>query len=453
MINRFYFCVLLASGFMAAVLAGTSTSWAELYINEIYFDPPSGGDSSQEYIELRGAPGTSLDNHYLIFLENEDTSLHTGAPGEIDFMFDLNGRSVGSNGYLTLRQNGSPYANVASGATNLVNTGPAASWGTAPANNSLGVSSTSGIIENSGFTAMLIRNDTGSAPTLGLNLDSVVDNDNDPATTHDGLDFPTGQPGWSVLDSIGFFSEVHEAVFGRTYAAINFGPEIDGETVDYIESSTLQHVGPLTFHPNLVEGQTYVGLGFEIEYIGRYGDSTGNTAKDWHLSNLTNNSQSGFVGAADGFRQSGGDPHGFPRPDGDEVESNQFVPYGTNLNNTIGTANYPLNQATLPWDYNHDGVVDAADYTIWRDTLGQADPTPGTNPLAANADRDGSVDATDFAAWKYHFGESLLPPVVAGGSSSAVPEPASCLLAAAGVAVLSVGRRGRRRSNRETIEK
>ena len=28
-------------------------------------------------------------------------------------------------------------------------------------------------------------------------------------------------------------------------------------------------------------------------------------------------------------------------------------------------------------DYNHDGNVDAADYTVWRDTLGQMAPTGG----------------------------------------------------------------------------
>ncbi len=428
----------------ALLLALAQTAAAELLINEIYFDPPSGGDSTQEYIEFRGTPGTSLDNHYLLFIEAEDNSLHSGNPGEVDFIVDLNGRSLSSAGYLTFRQKGSPYAGIPTDSFNVINSGSGASWGTAPDSNTLGITSTSGIIENGAFTAMLIRNDSGAAPTYLMSLDSAIDNDNNPATPHDGLDYPTGQPGWTIVDSIGVFSEEHEAVFGRTYAPTNFGPEMDGETVDYIESSTLQHVGPLTFHPNLTEGQTYVGLGFEIEYVGRYGDSTGASAEDWHLSNLTNNSAAGFVGAADGFRQAGSDPHGFPRPDGGEVESSQFVPYGTNLNNTIGTANYPLNQTMLPWDYNHNGVVDAADYTVWRDTFGQPDPTPGTSPLAANADRDGSVDVGDYNAWKYHVGESLLPIGSGAGSvSGAVPEPASWLLAASGIAAFAVRRRSR----------
>jgi hypothetical protein len=118
------------------------------------------------------------------------------------------------------------------------------------------------------------------------------------------------------------------------------------------------------------------------------------------------------------------------------------------MTNTLGSANYPLNQTSLPWDYNHDGVVDAADYTIWRDTLGQTDPNPGhvgggLTPLAANADRDPTVDITDYQSWKFHFGESLPGP----GSASAgtnVPEPASFVLAVAGMLAMAAMRSSRR---------
>jgi hypothetical protein len=137
---------------------------------------------------------------------------------------------------------------------------------------------------------------------------------------------------------------------------------------------------------------------------------------------------SGFVSADDGFRQSGGDPHGFPRPNGEEVESNQFVPYGTNLNDTIGAPNFPLNLSQLPWDYNRNGTIDAADYVIWRKTLGQSDPDPGNNPLAANSDRDGTVDQTDYLAWAYHLGETVA--TITGGSAQhalGLPEPSGLL--------------------------
>lgn len=92
---------------------------AATYINEIYFDPPgSGGDLVQEYIEIKGEPGESMDNVYLIFIEGEDDVTQTGEAGVIDRVFDLSGNLLGSNGFLTLRQKGNPYG-VHPGTTDL----------------------------------------------------------------------------------------------------------------------------------------------------------------------------------------------------------------------------------------------------------------------------------------------------------------------------------------------
>ena len=91
---------------------------AQLYINEVFFNP--GGqalDSREEFIELRGTPNTSLENYYLIFVEGDDDVASTGEAGSIDNVFDLNynsvpatGQLLGSNGFLTLRQKNSRYA-------------------------------------------------------------------------------------------------------------------------------------------------------------------------------------------------------------------------------------------------------------------------------------------------------------------------------------------------------
>jgi hypothetical protein len=54
----------------------------------------------------------------------------------------------------------------------------------------------------------------------------------------------------------------------------------------------------------------------------------------------------------------------------------------------------------LPGDYIVDGVVDARDYTAWRDSLG-AVVSPGTR---ADGNGDGIVDQRDYAVWKSNFG-------------------------------------------------
>jgi hypothetical protein len=87
--------------------------------------------------------------------------------------------------------------------------------------------------------------------------------------------------------------------------------------------------------------------------------------------------------------------------------------------------------ALLAGDYNRDEVVDAADYTIWRNTL-------GTNVAAfdgADGDGDMLVDDDDYQVWKDHFGETAGSG--SGGapvSQLAVPEPAGWPLAGMGLA-------------------
>jgi hypothetical protein len=72
----------------------------------------------------------------------------------------------------------------------------------------------------------------------------------------------------------------------------------------------------------------------------------------------------------------------------------------------------------LPGDYNGDNIVNAADYTVWRNSLNQ----PITLP---NDSTPGAVSEEDYAVWKAHFGETIDV-----GSSAATPEPATWLLVA-----------------------
>jgi hypothetical protein len=86
-------------------------------------------------------------------------------------------------------------------------------------------------------------------------------------------------------------------------------------------------------------------------------------------------------------------------------------------------------------DYNGDHVVDAADYTVWRDTLGTS-----ADPFGSGADgvADGTIDQLDYDFWKQHFGQTVAG---SGGSALAVPEPATWLLFFAAAAIMSLPRK------------
>jgi hypothetical protein len=88
-----------------------------------------------------------------------------------------------------------------------------------------------------------------------------------------------------------------------------------------------------------------------------------------------------------------------------------------------GAVNY-VTPAPLPGDYNRNGVVDAADYVVWRDTL---DSTPD---LDADGDGDGTVDQDDYGIWRMNFGSSFAAE--ARARTTTVPEAASAMLLSTG---------------------
>lgn len=88
----------------------------------------------------------------------------------------------------------------------------------------------------------------------------------------------------------------------------------------------------------------------------------------------------------------------------------------------------------LPGDYNNDGVVNIADYTVWRDHLGSQAMLPNDNTPG--------VDAGDYAVWKSNFGATTGPAVASPIES--IPEPTSILQLTAALLLSIAGRRQRR---------
>lgn len=88
-------------------------------------------------------------------------------------------------------------------------------------------------------------------------------------------------------------------------------------------------------------------------------------------------------------------------------------------------------------DFNDDGHVDAADYTVWRDNLGS------DHILAGHGDENGNsrnvVDDDDYTLWKTNFGYGG----TGAATATAAPEPGSLGLLAAGALGIAVLRRRR----------
>lgn len=69
-------------------------------------------------------------------------------------------------------------------------------------------------------------------------------------------------------------------------------------------------------------------------------------------------------------------------------------------------------------DFNSDGVTDAADYTVWRDSFGS------TDDFRADGNQSGTTDGADFLLWQRNYG--LVSSI--SSTSSTVPEPSTLFM-------------------------
>lgn len=81
-------------------------------------------------------------------------------------------------------------------------------------------------------------------------------------------------------------------------------------------------------------------------------------------------------------------------------------------------------------DYNSDGAVDSADFSVYQSTYGSS------IDLRADGNNDGVVDAIDYAIWRE--ARSAITPWAAQPALAAIPEPAALVLVMAALAALAL---------------
>lgn len=116
---------------------------------------------------------------------------------------------------------------------------------------------------------------------------------------------------------------------------------------------------------------------------------------------------------------------------------------------TPGTPALALSNEALPWieaniddlilrgDYNFDGLLNAADFELWRAQFG-ATTAQAVDVGEADGNRDGVVDAADYTVWR----DSLMAASGAAESLPA-PEPGSAAIVVGVLAAFAHRRRSR----------
>jgi glucose/arabinose dehydrogenase len=98
-----------------------------------------------------------------------------------------------------------------------------------------------------------------------------------------------------------------------------------------------------------------------------------------------------------------------------------------------------VTDALLPGDYDADGDVDDQDYQAWVEAF-------GTNAALPDGNKNGVVDAADYTVWRDNHGRSVHDPGIASAAVaelSAVPEPAAVFLGIQLIGLMLLGVRRR----------
>ncbi|MFK7736338.1 MAG: cadherin domain-containing protein [Pirellulaceae bacterium] len=224
------------------------------YISEFHFDPLFGDSSEDQYLELRGGVGTTLEEGtYFVGIESADG---IDTLGDVHTVIDLSNLVFGSNGYMVFVQQGSSWV-TDSAATVYAGTGSGFNSLTSGVFES---DSLDGSIHAGSSTYLLIQSET--KPELGDDIDS--DNDGTP-------DGPYSE--WEVLDGFATLPWIESTQEQRTYASIAFVEDGVGD--------------------GHLPGATVIST-TDQAYAGRFGASIGYRDGDWISGNTVEESSGSF---------------------------------------------------------------------------------------------------------------------------------------------------------------
>ncbi len=303
------------------------------YISEIHFDPLFGNEAEDQYIELRGAPNSTLDNGtYLVVVCAADGVWELG---DVHAIFDLSRAQFGANGMMVIMQSGGgytvdPQARLLKGTDGFLGIG----------NDIFRADGNSKQFRTGSNNFFLIQ--SAAPPSLNTDIDA------------DDNGLPDGAyVGWTILDSVGVLPFYESAWKQRSYAQITFRED---------------NVGLAMPGSTSVESD-------QLAYVARINRSTGFAPGDWVAGNTVE------VNPTPSWRfQLQHGVFGTPRP----------FAYGGRFLDNIGSENWIGGIAgTVFQDDNKDGVQQIGESGISGVTVQASlsgDTTPGVEVASINPD-------------------------------------------------------------------
>jgi hypothetical protein len=425
-------------------------------LNELYINDP-GNDGGHEFIELAGTPGASLGSLYFAVVDGNVG----GTEGRSQLVIDLGPYTLGSSGFAIIQAQDTFDFRVPDGVTqiktpllnteNLTNDTATFFLLSSPLTN-LATSTIDYDWDNDGSLEL---------PTGVVTIDSIANKDN-------GVLDQTYGPAANRIDANSnpnlYVPDAISRKLGnttRSSASAWYHGDLIASGDDPLVYLTANSVGlpspgtavtpglpntgtpvqsPLvsltTVTPNLPAGTVTLTFNGPVSHLLAGANTPGVSVTDAagnaipgidfrpQVTGLRTNTLTvsftgaGVIGGPGGILPNGTYKLNFVGNsligNGRAVDSaNTGTTTGSNFSATFVQSGVPGNLG----DYNGNGVVDAADYTVWADHRGQS--------VAAFSGADGNgngvIDTTDYNVWRSQFGKVF--PGAGAGSSMAADAP------------------------------